>query len=340
MKRLLFVMPLFLLLLSACVRTIDTPPESAPVNVPAASGTQAVSETAAPTPSVSAETLHGVEMVLPEDLTATPGCPWVTVTVSFPKVELTGTAEERTCSLTLTMDGETVGEWPALELQPGLEEQAELEFSFNRYQPDRTANLVATLRRGEQTLVRETTIAVNNYPEELYLTLTGDEQPYSIDVLRNQNVVIVYGRDDEDAYTIPIQTWLCSTGSATPTGNYHLGGKREWGPLFGGVYGQYVSGITGDILFHSVPYTRMEKDSLETEEYNKLGTTASMGCVRLAVKDVKWIYDHCPTGTPIHIYDTEQLPVERPTSIQIDPSDTRAGWDPTDPDPENPWNGG
>lgn len=338
MKRFSIVLLLFLLLLCGCTRVNDAATSTSGTTPALPTNTQTVSDTAVPKPTDGPGTLHGVEMELPEDLTATPGCPWVTVTVSFPKVELYGGAEERTCSLTLTLDGETVGEWPALELQPGLEEQKELEFSFNRYQPDRTAVLVATLRRGEQTLVRETSIAVNNYPEEVYQALTCDDRPYSIDVLRNENVVIVYGRDDEDAYTIPVQVWLCSTGSGTPTGNYQLGAKHEWWPLFGGVYGQYVSGITGDILFHSVPYERMEKDSLESEEFNKLGTTASMGCVRLAVKDVKWIFDNCPSGTPVHIYDAEQLPVERPAALKIDLADPRAGWDPTDPDPGNPWN--
>ena len=81
-----------------------------------------------------------------------------------------------------------------------------------------------------------------------------------------------------------------------------------------------------------------EKDSLETEEFNKLGTAASMGCVRLPVEDAKWIFDNCPSGTTVHIYDSEELPVERPTVQTLDPDDPRSGWDPTDPDENNPWN--
>jgi lipoprotein-anchoring transpeptidase ErfK/SrfK len=172
--------------------------------------------------------------------------------------------------------------------------------------------------------------------------MSGDDRPYQVDVLRDQNLVIVYGRDQEGAYTIPVKVWLCSTGGATPTGKYFMGYKREWGKLFGNVWGQYPIGITGDILFHSVPYEYMEKDSLETEEFNKLGTKASMGCIRLAVADVKWLYDNCPTGSPIHIYDAGALPegVERPEPLLLDPEDPRSCWDPTDPDPENPWHVG
>ena len=64
-----------------------------------------------------------------------------------------------------------------------------------------------------------------------------------------------------------------------------------------------------------------------------------MGCVRLTVRDAKWIYDNCPNGTMIKIYDGD-LPsgVSKPAAQKIDENDPRKGWDPTDPDPANPWN--
>lgn len=47
----------------------------------------------------------------------------------------------------------------------------------------------------------------------------------------------------------------------------------------------------------------MSEEDLELEEFNKLGEQASQGCVRLAVSDAKWVYDNCPTGTNVSIYD-------------------------------------
>ena len=351
MKRLLLcIAALVLVLLTGCYYASDlelsdmptAPDRAVQTTVPTEPETEVPIETEAATetkvpPIETSYELTGVEMTLPEGLVATPGMPWVTVTVSFPKVTLTGPEEERACSLEVTLDGQLVASWPDLLLVPGQEEELELEFSFDRYQEDRTALLQATLSCGGSSLVRETEIEVDNYPEEVYLAMTEDSFPYAIEIVRNQNVVIIYGRDDNDEYTVPVYAFLCSTGTATPTGKYSLGAKREWAPLYGGVWGQYVCGIYGNILFHTVPYYHMTKDSLETEEYNKLGTACSMGCVRLAVEDVKWIYDNCPSGTSIRIYDAEELPVERPTFEPIDPSDPRAGWDPTDPDPENPW---
>lgn len=56
--------------------------------------------------------------------------------------------------------------------------------------------------------------------------------------------------------------------------------------------------------------------------------------------DVKWIYDNCPLGTPVIIYNDadDPGPMGKPGTIYTDPADTeKRGWDPTDPDPANPW---
>ena len=45
-------------------------------------------------------------------------------------------------------------------------------------------------------------------------------------------------------------------------------------------------------LFHSVPYYSMNKGDLEDGQYNKLGDYASLGCVRMCVRDVTVSYTH------------------------------------------------
>lgn len=165
------------------------------------------------------------------------------------------------------------------------------------------------------------------------------DQPYKIDVNLTQNIVTVYSKDESGAYTVPVKAFVCSVGYQTPTGTYNTTAKYEWRPLFGNVYGQYATRITGSILFHSVPYFEEDKSTLEYLEYNKLGTTASMGCVRLTVEDVKWIYDNCPIGTTVTLYKSNEIEPLVPQEPQkIDIADERRGWDPTDPDENNPWN--
>lgn len=167
----------------------------------------------------------------------------------------------------------------------------------------------------------------------------ADNDKYMLYVNCTQNIVTVYENDGNGKYN-PMKAFVCSVGEDTPNGTFKTSDKYTWRLLFGNVYGQYATRITGHILFHSVPYYTKNKNDLEYEEYNKLGETASMGCIRLSVDDSKWIYDNCSKGTTVKIYRSE-LPelVDKPLSIKIDMNDTeRRGWDPTDPDSNNPWN--
>ena len=176
-------------------------------------------------------------------------------------------------------------------------------------------------------------------PEPAPSAPADDGYPYYIRINRAMNTVTVYTRGDDGNYSEPYTAFVCSTGAATPLGTYRTFNKSYWRLLYGPCYGQYVTDIVGDILFHSVPYYTQDKGDLEFEEYNKLGTAASMGCIRLCVRDAMWIFNNCPVGTTVELYDdwNSPGPLGKPGSIWIDPSSPNRGWDPTDPDPENPW---
>lgn len=166
------------------------------------------------------------------------------------------------------------------------------------------------------------------------------EKPYYIKVNRQANCVTVYGKDESGAYTVPVKAMVCSVGQngRTPKGVFKTSTKYAWRALYGGVYGQYAYRIHGAILFHSVPYISQTKDSLEYEEYNKLGQAASLGCVRLSCADAKWLIDNCPSGTTVEIYDSiDPGPLGKPSAAFVDPYSPNRGWDPTDPDENNPW---
>lgn len=171
----------------------------------------------------------------------------------------------------------------------------------------------------------------------------GDEEtalPYYIRINRKQNCITIYTADANGAYTVPYKAMICSTGlyNATPRGTFQLSTKYLWRELYGGVYGQYATRIHGGVLFHSVPYYRKAKNTLCTDKYNKLGQQASMGCVRLTVEDAKWIAENCPEGTEVEIYeDDDPGPLGKPEADKIDMDDPNKGWDPTDPDEDNPW---
>lgn len=167
------------------------------------------------------------------------------------------------------------------------------------------------------------------------------EYPYYIKVNRAQNCVTVYTMNEQGEYEVPVKAMVCSVGlnNNTPLGVFQTSTKYKWRALFGNVYGQYAYRIHDSIMFHSVPYYSTNKDDLETEEYNKLGEPASLGCIRLACIDAKWLVDNCPEGTTVEIYDDEEEPgpLGRPEPVTIDVDSENAGWDPTDPDKKNPW---
>ena len=169
------------------------------------------------------------------------------------------------------------------------------------------------------------------------------DYPYYIRVNRQANCVTIYKKDAAGNYTVPVKAMTCSVGltGETPLGVTKITARYLWRPLFGGTYGQYTVRFNGHILFHSVPYTQTTKDSLMEGQFNMLGQPASQGCVRLSAIDAKWIYDNCKNGTKVEVYDSpDPGPLGKPVTYQIGANSPYRGWDPTDPDPANPWKKG
>ena len=161
-----------------------------------------------------------------------------------------------------------------------------------------------------------------------------------IAVNRAASAVTVLARDEEENYPKPYMAMVCSGGADTPLGFFATPVNYDWRLLAGPSYGQYATRIWDSYLFHTVPYYSQHKDDIEYDQFNQLGTQASLGCIRLLVCDVKWIYDNCPIGTRVVIYDNadDPGPMGKPGTIYTDPTDeSKRGWDPTDPDSANPW---
>ena len=159
---------------------------------------------------------------------------------------------------------------------------------------------------------------------------------YVIKINKQMNCVTIYEKKSSGKLK-PVRAMVCSAGNATPIGTFPLGEKMRWHTLNGPCYGQYCTRITRGFLFHSVWYYRRTPSSLAVKEYNKLGTTASHGCVRLMVADAKWIYDNVPSGSSVIIYNSSKPgPLGKPKAVKISGS---TNWDPSDVwSSGNPWN--
>ncbi len=161
-------------------------------------------------------------------------------------------------------------------------------------------------------------------------SIIGEQDNYVIKVNKKKNTVTVYAKDGKKGYIIPVKAFVCSTGYATPLGTFRTPQKLRWHELMGPCWGQWCTRITGSILFHSVWYHRENNNNtLSVSSYNRLGTTASHGCVRLTAGDAKWIYDNCDLKTKVIVYNSSDPgPLGKPKAHKLKSSHT---WDPTDP---------
>ena len=193
----------------------------------------------------------------------------------------------------------------------------------------------------EETLTVDTDAVMENNSSAMEEVQT-DATLYMIAVNRVANCVTVYTKDEMGNYTVPVRSFACSCGAEldyTPLGIYTTSNYYDWRLMVDGTYAQYAIRFNGPILFPSVPQYTKDASNLEWEQFNLLGSSASLGCVRLAVSDVKWLYENCPQGTLVMVYDDAENPgpLGKPVQVQIAESSLFKGWDPTDDNPLNPW---
>lgn len=163
---------------------------------------------------------------------------------------------------------------------------------------------------------------------------TKEQKGYVIKVNLGTNCVTVYDKKGK-----PVKAMTCSPGKATPVGTFYTPVKYRWHEMVGHCYAQYCTRITQGFLFHSVwYYKRNDKSSMSVRAYNLMGQTDSLGCVRLLCDDAKWIYENCALKTKVVIFRGKKKddPLGKPSFQKLDAS-FRTSWDPTDPDPQNPY---
>ncbi|WP_026889729.1 L,D-transpeptidase [Clostridium beijerinckii] len=123
--------------------------------------------------------------------------------------------------------------------------------------------------------------------------------PYLINVsLQDQKTYVYKGKADKWQL---VKTFPCSTGISgedTPSGSFTIKERGDW--FFSEEYqqgGKYWTQITGDILFHSVPFA---KDKATVADYT-MNKPSSHGCIRLSIDDSKWIFTNIPKGSKVII---------------------------------------
>lgn len=180
-----------------------------------------------------------------------------------------------------------------------------------------------------------------------------------IEINRAACVVNIYAYDSvTKKYIIPVKTCTVSVGrdvrtcssavglnissSFTPIGTYSIcsngtASKYSVKPMYepngSTVYARWTSHIVGNVYFHSIAVGSNSHYALSARTYNKLGSPASAGCVRMTVADAKWIYDHAAVGTKVKISvgnSSKPGPLGKNKTIKI--LSSSVSYDPTDPD--------
>ncbi|MCI9094134.1 MAG: L,D-transpeptidase [Coprobacillus sp.] len=171
-------------------------------------------------------------------------------------------------------------------------------------------------------------------------TKKATNKTYYLRVNIKTNITTAHAKNFSGKY-VPVKALTTSCGisgrSKPILGTHYTMVKYRWKYMHEDCYTQYATRIAGHYLFHSVPYSQPKPYTLWYNSYNKLGSFASDGCVRLSVIDAKWIYDHCPLKTKVVVVYHKSDPLKKPKVKKINTRNRNRIWDPTDPDPKNPW---
>jgi Uncharacterized protein conserved in bacteria len=150
---------------------------------------------------------------------------------------------------------------------------------------------------------------------------------FYIEVNRAACTVTIFMKNkDTGKYDLPVKTCTVSVGrdvstvagtggltlhsSYTPLGTYSIctngqSVKYTMKPMVepdgSTVYARWATHIVGNVYFHAIAVGSQSHYALSSSTYNRLGSPASAGCIRMTVADAKWIYDYASTGSTVKI---------------------------------------
>lgn len=160
---------------------------------------------------------------------------------------------------------------------------------------------------------------------------------YYIEVNKRLNAVIVYQYSKNKKKKTPYKVFSCSIGSSVKKGNYKTSNTYAWIDINGNWH-KYNTQFGEKAWIQSAGYKDKYDYALMKTSYRAIGKKQKSGaCIMLTAGDAYWIYDNCKTNTEIVIVNGKKksklpMPVEKTVKAH-----KYCGWDPTDPDKNNPY---
>lgn len=176
----------------------------------------------------------------------------------------------------------------------------------------------------------------------------------SIRIFLDKQRLVLYRFDTISNSEYPALAFICSTGkSSTPTPKSPNGGNSPFylkqrttltrfsSPKYVGTcLVRYAIQVQGSTWIHAVPYSdpygpkgkiELRKNACDLGAYRALGRTASSGCIRLCLRDAKYLYSIFKQGMPCYIVASSKG-YEIPAARGLPSASGSRGWDPTDPE--------
>ncbi|MEE3392568.1 MAG: L,D-transpeptidase [Lachnospiraceae bacterium] len=174
---------------------------------------------------------------------------------------------------------------------------------------------------------------------------------FVFEVNRAAATVTAYAYDSNTgSYDIPVRAFRVSVGrdtwskgtvadtdedtSFTPLGTYATGQRYSCKPMVEPddsiCYARWATHVCGNVYFHSIAVGADSHYALSPSDFNRLGGPASAGCMRMMVRDAKWIYDYASSGCQVKISfgsASAPGPLGKPAGIT-----SEVNYDPTDPE--------
>ena len=154
-------------------------------------------------------------------------------------------------------------------------------------------------------IATSTAIPFVAYAEEGQPAITVVGSPATIVVYRKSNILGVYDKNWQ-----LIKACFVSTGKPgheTPLGTYTIYQHTDNGdyhPMVDGTFARYCMRFKkGGFMFHSVCYANRGDPEPILQEVADIGTSVSLGCVRLYVDDAKWLYTNISDGCQVVVLD-------------------------------------
>jgi len=161
--------------------------------------------------------------------------------------------------------------------------------------------------------------------------IMGNPGAYAIRINKATRTMYVLAQDSSGNFTIPYKTLMVTVGDDTPIGSFSIYEKYRWHFMHTDCYCQFLSRFKGHYLLHSLLYSRPDYNTMDAIYYNYMDDSMSGGCIRLRAVDCAWIYNNCPNGTTVTVYNDkwDKGPIEKDAIQQAIPRNQT--FDPTDP---------